>query len=402
MQRSPSWLTVLICGSLIVTLSVGVRQVSGVFLAPVVADLGLGREAFGFAVAVQNLVWGVTQPVAGFLADRYGARPIAIAGGVVYAAGVVIASSAPSGAAFLAGWGVLAGVGQAGTAYAVILAVIGRASPADRRSQVLGLASAAGSIGMFVLVPLTSALIERLGWRGSLLCMAAALAFVPVLALALREERRANAQGTTPLRFVLGSALHDRDFWFLNLGFAACGFQLAFLATYLPTIVIDAGLSLATGAGVLAAIGTSNIIGTLLAGWAGGRWRKSRVLVVLYLARATLILTFLAIPLSSASAIVFGFSIGLLWTGTVPLTSGIVADLWGRQNLGLLFGLTYVGHQVGAFGGAWAGGFAFERTGSFALVWAVAVALSLAAAILHLMLIERPRGLALRAAEATA
>jgi predicted MFS family arabinose efflux permease len=392
------WFTVLACGALVTAVSMGVRQVSGLFLRPVSMDLGLSREAFGIAVALQNLVWGLTQPFAGLLADRYGARPVIIVCGLFYVAGMALAALAPNGFVFALGLGVLCGLGQSGTSFAVVLAIIGRAAPPEQRSAALGLGSTAGSVGMFVLVPATSALLDLLDWRTALMILAALLATMLLLALPLSERRDANAAGGAPAgvpaRAAAMMAGRDRDYWLLNLGFAVCGFQLAFIATYLPIILVDKGFGLSTGAAVLAAIGAFNILGTYLAGLAGGRWMKTHVLAALYLARAATIAIFLLTPLSSASAIAFGAVMGLLWTGTVPLTNGLVADLWGSRNLGFLFGIVYVGHQIGAFVGAWAAGLAFDRTGSFDLIWIAAIAAGVAAAVCHLMLSETPRALA--------
>ncbi len=398
--KLPSWILIVACAALVMTLSMGVRQVSGLFLGPVGADLGLSRDAFGMAVALQNLVWGLTQPVAGFLADRHGARPVVIVGGILYAVGMAVAALAPSGLVFTLGLGVLCGLGQSGTAFAVVLAVIGRVAPNESRSMALGVGSAAGSVGMFVLVPLSGALVELIAWRSAMLILAALLAATIPLGLALGREREAAvaSPGTASGSMAIQAAGGDRDYWLINLGFAVCGFQLAFIATYLPTIIVDRGLPLTTGAAVLATIGAFNIVGTYLAGVAGGRWRKKEVLAALYLARAVAIAGFLLIPLSTLSAIAFGAVIGLLWTGSVPLTSGLVADLWGRRNLGFLFAVVYVGHQVGAFAGAWSAGLAYERTGSFDLAWLAAIAGGIMAAIFHLALTERPRRLALEEA----
>jgi predicted MFS family arabinose efflux permease len=391
-----SWLMVLMCGSLIIACSMGVRQVSGLFLRPVAMDLALSREAFGFAVALQNLVWGLTQPIAGFLADRYGTRPVAFGGVLFYAAGLALAAFASNGWQFVIGLGVLAGLGQSGTAFAVILAVIGRAAPVQTRSLALGLGSTASSIGMFILVPATVSLIDIVDWRATMLILCGLLAATAGFTLPLQEGAGGGGAvtGASAKRAIV-EAIGDRDFWLLNVGFAVCGFQLAFIATYIPTILIDGGLDVSAGAAVLVAIGIFNIGGTYLAGLAGGWWRKTRVLAGLYLARAVVIVVFLSVPLSTTSAIVFGAAIGLLWTGTVPLTNGLVADLWGRRNLAFLFGLVYVGHQIGAFVGAWAGGLAFDRTGSFALVWAACVMACILAAACHLLLHEMPRPLAL-------
>ena len=396
-ETQRSWVFIVACAAIVMTLSMGARQVSGLFLGPVAIELGLSRDAFGMAVALQNLVWGLSQPVAGLVADRRGARPVVVAGGILYAAGMTLAACAQDGFVFTIGLGVLCGLGQSGTAFAVILAVIGRAAPDENRSMAMGIGSAAGSIGMFALVPVTSALVELVEWRSAMMILAGLLAAMIPLGLALGREHPgsggslARASGGAAIR----AAGRERDYWLLNLGFAVCGFQLAFLATYLPTIIVDRGLGLATGAAVLAAIGAFNILGTYLAGLAGGRWLKKEVLAALYLARAAAIAVFLLVPLSTASAIVFGATIGMLWTGSVPLTSGLVADLWGRRNLGFLFAIVYIGHQVGAFAGAWMAGLAYERTGSFDVAWIAAIAGGIVAAIFHLIVQETPRPMAL-------
>ena len=385
-----SWPVVLSSACLVVGLSVGVRQVSGVFLTPVVVDLGMTRQTFGLAVALQNIVWGLSQPVAGMLADRFGAFRIVLIGGFAYAAGLALAANAPSAFWFAIGFSLLCGLGQAGTAYAVILAVVGRSAPEGRRAVAVGLASAAGSVGMFLLVPVGSSLLGSVGWRSALGILAAMVCLISVAAFALRLPVPEMPAPTVAAGPVLRKTLADGAFWRLNLGFAACGFQLAFLATYLPTIVLDGGLSFTTGAAVLPCIGFANIPGTFASSWAGGRFPPPRVLAWMYFARGALMLAFLALPLSSWSAIAFGLAVGLIWSGTVPLTSMLVGDIWGRANLGLLFGLTYVGHQVGAFIGAYSGGYAFDHGGTFEPVWFAAVAVSFVAGALHLTLPMRP------------
>jgi predicted MFS family arabinose efflux permease len=390
---SHGWFRTVFCAALIMSLSMGARQVSGLFLQPVAASLDLSREAFGIAVALQNLVWGLTQPLAGFAADRYGARPVIVIGGLLYVAGTTMAAFATSSVLFTIGLGVLCGLGQSGTAFAVILAVIGRAASDKSRSMAMGFGSAAGSVGMFVLVPATTALLELLDWRIAMTILALLLVTIVPLGLSIREERSSTpvaAPGTSGAD-AIQAAGGDRDYWLLNLGFTVCGFQLAFIATYLPAILVDRGLSIATGGAVLATIGAFNILGTYLAGVAGGCWLKKNVLAVLYLARAIAIAGFLLIPLSTLSALIFGAVIGLLWTGSVPLTSGLVADLWGKRNLGFLFAIVYVGHQIGAFAGAWTAGLAYERTGTFDVAWIAAIAGGVMAALFHLVLQERPR-----------
>lgn len=393
--RCNAWGWVLVAGSAVMALSMGVRQISGLFLRPVAADIGMSREAFGAAVALQNLVWGLAQPVAGMLADRFGGRVVAVCGGLIYVAGLALAATTGDTAAFTVGLGLLGGIGQAGTAFAVILAVIGRATPPEQRSFALAIGSTAASVGIFTLVPVASAMIDWFDWRPSMRAMAGMIAAIPLLALLLREPGHDASVARVSAGEALGATRADRDFWLLNLGFATCGFQLAFVSTYIPAMLVDAGLGATAGAAVLATIGGANIAGTWGCGVAGGRWRKSRVLAVVYIARAAAMIAFLALGPSLASAVAFGAFIGLLWTGTVPLTSALTADLWGKRHLGLVFGLVFVGHQIGAFAGAWAGGFAYDRWGSFDPVWFLAIAASLLAAACHLVLVESPRAIAL-------
>lgn len=383
-----AWL-VLGFGALAITLSMGLRQVFGLFLRPVTMDLELTRQAFGFAIGVQNLVWGLVQPAAGMAADRFGARRVVPLAGAVYVAGLVLAALG-IGPLWLT-LGVLVGIGQSGTSYAVVLAAVGRAVPAERRSAALGLAAAAGSIGMFTLVPGTQGLIGWLDWRGALLTLAAVAILMPLAGLCMPGGTAAAAAGEpATLGQAITTARRHVGYWMLNAGFAACGFQLAFIATYLPSLIADAGLGAGTGAMVLATIGLCNIVGTYLCGLLGGRLPKQKVLAGLYVARAVLIALFVLLPPSALTAILFGAAIGLIWTGTVPLTSGLVGDIFGQRHLGLLFGLVYVGHQLGAFAGAWVGGAVFDRTGSYQPVWIAAIVMGLVAAALHWPIRDAP------------
>jgi predicted MFS family arabinose efflux permease len=392
-QTAPSWQYLLVTGGLVVTLATGARQVFGLFLHPVAQDLGISLGSFGAIVATQNLVWGLTQPCAGLLADRFGAARVAALCGLIYAAGLAMAASATGPVMFAIGAGLFCGIGQAGTTYAVILAAISRATPAASRSVAVGLGTAAGSVGMFVLVPASGMGIAAFGWREAMAGLAVLMLLAPLCGLTLREKPVEAASAS--VRSVLNDALADRDFWLLNIGFATCGFQLAFLGTYLPAYLTDKGLAASAGAATLAAIGLANILGTWSAGYAGRFWPNANALAGAYVARGVLMVTFLTLPVSLPSAIAFGASIGLLWTGTVPLTSGLVARLWGRRHLGFLFGLVFVGHQVGAFAGAWTGGLLRDWTGGFGAGWALVAASSLSAALCHVLIRERPRAIAL-------
>jgi predicted MFS family arabinose efflux permease len=379
----------LVSGSIILTLSVGLRQVFGLFLIPVTEDLSVARETFGLIIGLQNLVWGLSQPIAGYVADRFGALRVAFVGGVLYASGLGLAALSTSAEHLGLTTGVLVGLAQSGTAYAVVLGAIGRAAPPEKRSMALGIASTAGSIGMFTLVPLTQGIIEIADWRLAFAALTGLAIAMPFLALGLRETTVSSAQETTghpeeiSVRQALAVATRHPSFWMLNAGFAACGFQLAFLSTHLPSVLLDGGLSAATGAAALALIGLSNIVGTYCCGLLGGWYPKNKVLTGLYLVRTALFVLFLSLPMSLSSVMLFAVTIGLTWTGTVPLTSGLVGDIFGTRHMGLLFGIVYVGHQLGAFIGAWAGGMSFDRTGSYALVWLGAIVLGCLAAALH-------------------
>lgn len=377
----------LVFGSIVITVSMGIRQVFGLLLRPVTMDLSMSREAFGFVVGLQNLVWGMTQPVAGYLADRFGAMRVTAAGGLLYAGGLGLAAFSAGQSSLALTIGVLVGLAQSGTGYAVVLGGIARATPPAQRSLALGIASTAGSIGMFVLVPLTEGLVTTTGWRWTLIVLAGLAASMPLLAVGLKEPPVAvtSAAALPRSQHILWTAVTQPGFWMLNAGFAACGFQLAFLATHLPSVLTSSGLSASSGAAALALIGLSNICGLL-----GVRFRKNRVLAWLYLARTALFALFVALPASQASAMVFAVAIGLIWTGTVPLTSGLVGDIFGARHMGMLFGIVYLGHQFGAFAGAWAGGLSFDRTGSYDAVWAAAILMGLLAALLHWPIRDEP------------
>ena len=389
---SRRFLVSLAVGSIVITVSMGIRQVFGLLLLPVTMDLGMSREAFGLVVGLQNLLWGITQPFAGLLADRFGAGRVVAVGGLLYAAALLLGSFSTGALSFALTIGLLVGLAQSGTAYAVVLGAIARATEPDRRSLALGIASTAGSIGMFTLVPLTEGLVSESSWRWALIGLAALAALVPLLAIGLREPAPTTAlEAQAPAsRNILAIATMQPGFWMLNVGFAACGFQLALLATHLPSVLTGSGLTASTGAAALALIGLSNIVGTYICGLLGARFAKNKVLAWLYLARTALFALFLALPVSPVSAMLFAASIGLIWTGTVPLTSGLVGDIFGARHMGLLFGIVYLGHQFGAFAGAWAGGMSFDRTGSYNAALIAAILMGLLAALLHWPIRDEP------------
>jgi MFS family permease len=390
----PSTTTIVICAALIVTLAMGIRQSFGLFLPGVSADLGVGRQSFGFAVAVQNLIFGLIQPFVGALADRKGSGKIVAVGAVVYVIGLVLAGMAGGAGGLTLSLGLLVGLALSGTTFVVVFGPVARAVPPEKRSQVLGLVTAGGSLGQFLVVPAAQAALSAFDWRVTFTIMAGLAAVMCLLALGVSGKPQASTTDTT-IDLGLGSALRgaarDRDFWLLNLGFFVCGFHIAFVGTHLPAYLVDKGLAPSIGAWCLALVGLFNIAGSFAWGAWGGRYPKARLLSILYAARGVAIIAFLAAPLSPGSALMFAAAFGFLWLGTVPLTSGLVGQVYGVRYLSTLYGIVFLSHQIGSFIGAWWAGAMFDATGGYDGVWLTAIALAFAAALIHLPISERPR-----------
>lgn len=392
-MKAPSWRTpgiVLVCGALVLSISLGVRHAFGLFLAPMSLDLGWGRETFALAIAVQNLVWGLAQPFTGRLADRYGAGWVVFTGALLYVAGLYTMSHAHTELGLLISAGVVVGIGLSGTTFPVVFGVVSRALPPEARSWAMGVAMSVGSLGQFVLLPGSDALISGLGWSEALLWLGALSLLMLPLSGALMEERSDIAVQALPLRQILDEALRHRGFWLLSFGFFVCGFQVVFIATHLPAFLTDGGLSASAGAMALALIGLFNIAGSLLAGFWGGFFPKPILLSGIYTGRLFVIAIFLVFPLSAWSAYVFAIAMGLLWLSTVPLTNGTVATIFGVGNMSMLGGVVFLFHQLGAFLGGWLGGRLYDATGSYDSVWMIAMGLSVIAALLNLPIKERP------------
>jgi MFS family permease len=387
--RSCGW--VLLGSALILALSLGIRHGFGLFLAPMSAQFGWGRELFAFAIALQNLMWGLAQPFAGALADRFGARRTVLIGGVLYAAGLLLMSQANSAWSLSLSAGILIGIGLSGTSFSVILGVVGRAVPAEKRSMAMGIAAAAGSFGQFAMLPGTLGLITWLGWSGALLALGLLAVLILPLVAMLRDKPLPTVSGTEQtLKEALKEACSHSGFWLLSLGFFVCGFQVVFIGVHLPSYLVDQHLPAVVGTTVLALVGLFNVFGTYIAGWLGGRRSKPRLLAGLYLLRAVVISVFLWAPVTVTSAYLFGIAMGLLWLSTVPLTNGTVATLFGVRNLSMLGGIVFLFHQLGAFLGGWLGGVVYDHTGSYTLIWQISIALSLIAALLNWPVRERP------------
>ena len=386
--RTSGW--VLLGASLVLALSLGIRHGFGLFLPPMSAEFGWGREVFAFAIALQNLIWGLTQPFTGALADRFGAKRTVIVGGVLYAIGLGCMGLADSPLSLSLSAGLLIGIGLSGTSFSVILGAVGRAVPMEKRSMAMGIAAAAGSFGQFVMLPGTLGLLSWLGWSVALMALGLLVALIVPLAAMLKDTPLALTGQEQTLSEALREACSHSGFWLLGLGFFVCGFQVVFIGVHLPAYLVDQHLPALVGTTVLALVGLFNIFGTYIAGWLGGRMSKPRLLSALYLARAVVIVAFILTPLTVWSAYAFGVAMGMLWLSTVPLTNGTVATLFGVRNLSMLGGIVFLFHQLGAFLGGWLGGYLYDHTGSYDLVWQIAVLLSLLAAALNWPVREQP------------
>jgi len=382
---------VLICGAAIVTLSMGIRHGFGLWLQPVTVERGWSRETFAFALAVQNLAWGIAGPLTGALADRFGAFRLLVAGSVLYALGLVAMGLATSGVAFLGGTGLLIGLAQSGTTYAVIYGVIGRSVAPEKRSWAMGITAAAGSFGQFLMVPVEGGLIAAFGWQEALFILACAVLMILPLAFGLREPKRAPVPGvaTQSMGAALREAFGDRSFRLLTAGYFVCGFQVVFIGVHMPSYLRDRGLTPGVATTALALIGLFNVFGTYAAGVLGGRLPKRYLLSAIYTLRSAAILVFLLAPLTPLSVYVFSCAMGLLWLSTVPLTSGLVAEIFGVRYLSMLGGFVFLSHQLGSFLGVWLGGRLYDMTGSYDVVWWIAIGLGLFAAVVNLPIRER-------------
>jgi predicted MFS family arabinose efflux permease len=398
-SRNPT--TVLICGGIILTVAMGIRHGFGLFLQPMSADLHWGRETFALALAVQNLVWGVTQPFAGMIADKYGAGRVLIGGTILYGLGLVTMAHATTPLMMVLTAGVLIGTGLSGVTFSVVSGVLGRAFPPEKRSMALGISAAAGSFGQFAVLPLTQYLLTHVGWYGALLTLAGvSLVMVPLAAAMVERNLGSHAHlFKQSAGEAMREAIGHRGYVLLTLGFFVCGFQVVFIGVHLPSYLLDKGLPASVGVTALALVGLFNIVGTYTAGWLGGRISMKYILSAIYFGRTVIIALFLLLPLSALTVYAFAIGLGLLWLSTVPPTNGIVAQIFGVRYLAMLSGFTFLSHQIGSFLGAWLGGLMFDRTGSYNVVWYLAIALGVVAGLLNLPIDERElkRGTAARA-----
>jgi MFS family permease len=381
---------ILICGSIVVLLATGLRTSFGLFLKPMSSQFGWGREIFALAMAIQNLLWGVFQPFAGAVADRWGAGRVVAAGGILYAVGLYIMSVTTSPSELYLGAGLLIALGFSSGGLGVVLGAVGRVARPEQRSWALGIVTAAGSVGQLLVVPMGQAFLTHFGWSGAFQLLGlCTLVMVPLAAAFRRQGEHPDDFREQNLGEALGEARGHRGFWFLTAGFFVCGFHVTFIAVHLPAYLTDQGLAPELGAWSLSLIGLFNIFGSITSGVLGGKMSKKYLLSCLYLLRAVVFFAFIIVPLSTWSALAFSALIGFLWLGTVPLTSGLVAQIFGPRYMTMLFGIVFFSHQVGSFIGVWLGGYLFDATGSYIAVWWLSVALGIMAATLHLPIDER-------------
>lgn len=401
-----SWRTpavIIVCGSIVMIISNGLRSTSGLFLQPMTMAHGWSRETFSLAIALQNVFWGLGGPFFGAIADKYGAGRSLAMGAVLMAAGQYGMAHAQTGAELIMSAGVLIGFGISGTGLAIVLSVFARQVDTRHRSLVMGLGTAAGSMGQFVMLPVGQALISAYGWQQALVLQALMLVLVLPLSYGMAGRpglARVAGQLDQSISEAIRTALRDRSFLLLFAGYFTCGFQVVFIALHLPSYLVDRGLSPALGAAAIATVGLFNIMGSLASGWLGGRYSKKYLLSGLYLSRSVVIAAFVFLPLSTMSVYLFAAFIGLFWLSTVPLTQGLVGQMYGLRYMGTLTGIIFLGHQFGSFLGAWLGGRIFDATGSYHIAWLLIIASGVYAAIVHLPIREAP--LALRTKAATA
>ena len=393
MQKTLSTTQVLVCGAMIVTLSMGIRHGFGLWLQPITQAQDWTREAFALAIGVQNLTWGVAGIFAGMLADKFGAFRVIVMGAICYSLGLVGMAYATTPLMFSLTAGVLIGVAQAGTTYAVIYGVIGRNIAPERRSWAMGVAAAAGSFGQFLMVPTEGFLISSFGWQTALVILGAASLLILPLSLGLREPGFAGG-GAVARDQTIAQALREAfkypSFQLLMAGYFVCGFQVVFIGVHMPSYLKDKGLSPQVASYALALIGLFNVFGTYAAGTLGQRLQKKTLLSFIYFARAVVISLFLLAPLSPASVYIFASVMGLLWLSTVPPTNAAVAQIFGIAHMSMLSGFVFFSHQIGSFMGVWLGGVLYDKTGSYDVVWYIAIALGLFAGLVNLPVKEAP------------
>ena len=384
----------LIGSAIILALSLGVRHGFGLYLVPMSDEFGWGHNVFSLAIAMQNLIWGAAQPFTGALADKYGSKIVVAVGGVLYTIGLLLMAVSSTGWLLNLSVGLILGLALSATSFSVLLSAVGRAAPPEKRSLAMGIASAAGSFGQFIMLPSTLLLLQNFGWSAALVVSALLIAMIVPLAWMLKApafvvQNTSTNQVQLSFKDILVIAKNHKPFWFLSLGFLVCGFQVVFIGIHLPGYLIDHGFNATTGTVFLALVGLFNIVGTYTAGWLGGKYSKPKLLMGLYGLRGIAIIVFLMLPLSTFTIYSFGVVMGLLWLSTVPLTNGIVANMFGIKYLSMLSGIVFFTHQVGSFFGGWLGGVNHDVTGNYDLIWLFSIILSVFGVLVHFFVDEK-------------
>ncbi len=385
----------LIGSAVILALSLGVRHAFGLYLVPMSHEFGWGHNVFSLAIAMQNLIWGAVQPITGVFADKYGSKIVVAIGGALYTLGLLLMAVSSSGLLLNLSVGLILGLALSATSFPILLSAVGRAAHPEKRSLAMGIASAAGSFGQFIMLPSTLLLLQSVGWSAALMVSAILIAFIIPLAWTLKAPAytppNVSAAIPTPalsIKEILRIAKNHKPFWFLSLGFFVCGFQVVFIGIHLPGYLIDHGFDATTGTVFLALVGLFNIVGTYTAGWLGGKYSKPHLLMGLYGLRGIAIIGFLLLPLSIWTIYSFGIIMGLLWLSTVPLTNGIVANMFGIKYLSMLSGIVFFTHQVGSFFGGWLGGVNHDMTGDYNMIWMFSILLSVFGVLVHFFVNE--------------
>jgi len=374
---------VIACGALIVTLAMGVRQTFGLFLPDMSAALDIGRGTFGLALAIQNLLFGLAQPFVGAIADRHGAGRVVAFGAILYALGLIGAATASSALGLHITFGIIVGMAQSATTFVVVLGAVGRVVPEAQRSLAFGIVTAGGSLGQFLIVPAGQMMLGDFGYQTALMVLAGTVAVAAALSFGVAGKPQ-QVRNDQPLGNALTEALSNRSFQLLTAGFFVCGFHIAFIATHFPAYLADKGLGTSIGATVLALVGLFNIFGSYIFGLWGDHAPKKLLLSGLYATRGLIIVIYLLLPVSTASSLAFAAAMGFLWLGTVPLTSGLIGQIFGVRYLSMLYGIVFLSHQVGSFFGAWMAGVLYDITGNYDATWGASIALAVIAALLHL------------------
>ena len=386
------WYLILMASAFLVVVTLGIRQSFGLFLLPATEAMGTGREVFSLSMAMQNLVWGLVSPLAGAMADKFGAARVAAIGAICYAAGLLLMGIIVSPGGLLFGQ-IMVGIGLGSAGISIALGAVARATAPEKRSLALGMVTSIGSFGQFAVLPITQFFIDGFGWQIALMLLSGVAASMLAACLVLHLQDNEKAPQTADLaklsaKDALGTALNSRDYILLTTGFFVCGIQIVFIGTHLPTYLRDAGLSSEVASWSLAVVGLFNIIGSFAAGWLGSFMSKKKLLAWFYLGRSIFMILFIMLPPTPLTAILFGCSMGLLWLGTIPLTSGLIVVFFGPTFLSMLYGVAFLSHQIGSFIGAWLGGRIYDMLGSYDVMWWIVIASGLFAFVINYMINE--------------